>query len=66
MEVESMIANTPSGGALVLNVGDLTSLAVDARLHDVILADGTVINVDVPGPECYGIPFLNLESFLGA
>ena len=65
MEVESVIADAPGCCALVLYVGDLVGLAINARLHDVVLADGTVVNVDVPGPQRDRVPFLYLKSFLG-
>ena len=50
MEVEGVVADTPSRSALVLHIGDLVGLTVDAGLHDVILADGTVVDVHVPSP----------------
>ena len=50
MEMESMIADTPRLIALLLRVGDLVGLAVNTGLHDMVPADGAVVNVDVPGP----------------
>jgi len=50
MEVEGVVANTPSSRALVLHIGDLIGLTVNARLHDMILANGTVVYVNIPGP----------------
>ena len=47
MEVESVVASAPSGSAFLLSVRDLVSLAVDAGFHDVVLADGAVVNGDV-------------------
>ena len=63
MEVEGVIADTPSLVAL-LGRG-LVGLAVDTRLHDMVLADGAVVYVDVPGPEAHGIPFFHFESLGG-
>ena len=40
---------------------DLISLALDAEVHDVVPADGAVVHHDVPGPQRYGVPLLNLE-----
>ena len=39
-------------------------MAFNAEVHDVISANGAVVNDDVPSPKRYGVPFLNLESFL--
>ena len=47
VEVKSVVASAPCSRALVSCVCDLVSLAIDAGLHDVILADGTIINSDV-------------------
>ena len=60
MEVEGVVADTPSLIAL-LSIGYLVSLTVDAGLHDMVPADGTVVNVDVPGPECHSVPFFDFE-----
>ena len=46
MEVEGVVADTPSLIAL-FSIGYLVSLTVDAGLHDMVPADGTVVNVDV-------------------
>ena len=62
MEVEGVIADAPSLVAFLLRVGNLVSLTVHAGLHDVISADSTVINMDVPCPKRHSIPFLYLES----
>ena len=58
--MEGVVADTPSLIAL-LSIGYLVSLTVDARLHDMVPADGTVVNVDVPGPECHSVPFFDFE-----
>lgn len=47
VEVEGVIASTPGSSALVTGVSDLVSLAVDTSLHDVVLANGTIVNVNV-------------------
>ena len=61
MEVESVVALTPSSGAVSLSFRHLRGLAVDAGLHDVVLADGAVIYMDVPSPQSYCIPLLDFE-----
>ena len=63
VKVEYVVACSPSLIALVL-VRDLTCLTVDAGFHNMILADGTIVYLDVPGPHDYCIPFLNLIQFL--
>lgn len=47
VEVKCVVTSAPSYGAFFSGVGDLVSLALNARLHDVIPADGTVVNVNV-------------------
>ena len=47
MEVESVVADAPGGRALFLRIADSVSLAVDAWLHNMVLADRTVIDMDV-------------------
>lgn len=58
VEVEGVIALTPSDGALFGCGRALVGLAFDAKVHDVVSADGAVIDYDVPGPETDGIPLV--------
>ena len=62
MEMEGMVADAPRDGALLRGIGDLVCLAVNARLHDVVLADGAVVYGDVPGPEGDGVPSLHFKA----
>ena len=64
MEVESMIAHTPSRLAVVLRIGHLVGLTVNAWIHNVVLADGAVVGGDIPSPKGNGIPLFNFKSFL--
>ena len=41
----------------------LRSLAIDTGLHDVVLADGAVVYMDVPSPESDSIPLFDFKSF---
>jgi len=66
MEMKGVVANSPSNRALLTRCGGLICLALDAEVHDVIPADGAVVNDDVPGPEGDGVPFLHLESLLAS
>ena len=50
------VANSPCDGALLARGGCLVGLAVDAQVHDVVAADGAVVDDDVPGPERNGVP----------
>ena len=56
VEVERVIANSPRRGALLRCVGHRVSLAVDAGLHDVVLADGAVVNVNIYTQSCENGP----------
>ena len=64
VEVESVVAHAPCSGALFLDIRYLLRLTVDARLHDMVLANSAVINMDVPSPERDGVPLFDFESLL--
>ena len=57
-----MVANSPGDGALL--IARLIGLALDARVHDVISANGAIVDVDVPGPKSNSIPFFNFKNCL--
>jgi len=44
----------------------LVGLALDAEVHDVVTANGAVVDDDIPSPESNGVPLLDLETFLVA
>lgn len=48
--MKSMVADTPSDCALFSGGSTLVGLALDAKVHDVIPADGTVVYNNIPGP----------------
>lgn len=50
VKVETVIAHAPRYGAPVSGHGRLVGLTLDARVHDVVTADGAVIDGNVPGP----------------
>lgn len=50
------VADTPSDSALFAGSGGLVGLAVDAQVHDVVAADGTVVDDNVPSPESDSVP----------
>jgi hypothetical protein len=50
------VADTPGDGALFAGRGRLVGLAVDAQVHDVVAADGAVVDDNVPSPEGDCIP----------
>lgn len=56
VEVKSMITDSPRDGALFRSGRRLVSLAFYAKIHNVVPADGTVINHNIPGPQGYRIP----------
>ena len=60
-----MVADAPSLITLLLRIGDLVCLAVNAGLHNMVSADSTVVDMNVPGPEGDGRPFFHFESFFG-
>lgn len=62
--MESMVANTPCHSALLAGGRSLVGLAFDAKVHDVVSANGAVVDDDVPSPKSNGIPLLHLELLL--
>lgn len=56
MEVEGVVADAPRDSAFFGGGGRLVGLALNAQVHDVVTADGAVVDDDVPGPECNGVP----------
>lgn len=66
VEVECVIADAPCDGALLARGRSLICLTLDAEIHDVIAADGAVVDDNVPRPEGHGVPLLNLEALLVA
>ena len=50
------IADTPSDSALLARGAGLVGLTVDAQVHNVVAADGAVVDDDVPGPERDSVP----------
>ena len=63
MEMEGMIAHAPSHGTFFRSHGSLISLAFDAQIHNVVSANGAVVNDNVPSPQCDGVPFLDFKPF---
>ena len=60
MEMEGMVADAPGDCALL--VARLIGLALKARVHDVVPADGTVVDVNVPSPESNSIPLFDFKN----
>lgn len=50
MKVKSMIADTPSHRALFGRSSTLIRLAFDAKVHDVVSANGAVVYYNIPSP----------------
>lgn len=64
VKVEGMVADAPGDGTLVRGDGQRRiGLTLDAQVHYVITADGTVVDGYVPGPQRYGGPLLHDEAF---
>lgn len=62
MLMEGMIASSPSGYA-IRQFFKAVRLTLDARLHQVVAANGTGVYDNVPRPKGYGGPLLYLEPF---
>ena len=44
---------------------DLVGLTLDALVHDVVLADGAGVHLNVPSPQSHCGPLLHSETLLG-
>jgi len=64
VEVEGVIANSPCDGAFFVGSSALVGLTFDTEIHDMVSADSTVVDDNVPGPQSDSIPLLHLESLL--
>jgi hypothetical protein len=50
------VADAPGDGALLARGRRLVRLALDAEVHDVVTANGAVVDNNVPRPESYRVP----------
>jgi len=66
VEVESVVADTPSDCAFLRGRLYLISLTVNAKVHNVVPADGTVLDDDIPCPQRNRVPLLDLKPLLVA
>merc|ERR1712188_67685 len=64
VEVEGVVAHAPGHRALHARRARLVRLALDAEVHDVVPADGAVVDDYVPRPERDGVPLFDLEPLL--
>lgn len=64
VEVKSMVTDSPCNSALFRSSRRLVSLTFYAKIHNVVPADGTVINHNIPGPEGYCIPLFHFKALL--
>ena len=63
VEMKSMITDSPRNSALFRSSRRLVGLTFNAKIHNVVPADGTVINYNIPGPEGYRIPLFHFKAF---
>lgn len=47
---DTHVADTPGNSTLLTRSGSLVGLALNAEVHDVVSANGTVVDDDVPSP----------------
>lgn len=60
---ETHVTDSPCNSALFTCGGRLVGLALDAEVHDVVTANGAVVDNDIPTPEGYRVP-LQLVSMV--
>ena len=64
MEVKSVVAGAPGYRALLGASLLLTGLALDADLHEVVPADGAIVDLALPLPHRHRVPLLYDEFTL--
>lgn len=64
MKVEGMVTDAPSHGAFIASDRGLVRLALNAEIHNVVTADGTVVDHYVPRPQSHCVPLLDFEALL--
>jgi hypothetical protein len=50
VEMEGVVADAPGNSAFFASCRSLVCLAFDAQVHDMVSADGAVVDNDIPGP----------------
>ena len=63
VEMIRVVASSPC--RITLLAFDLVGLTLDALVHDVVLADGAGIHLNVPSPQSYCRPLLHSETLSG-
>ena len=56
------VADAPGDGALFARGRRLVGLALDTEVHNVVTANGAVVDNDVPSPESYSIPLCSVNT----
>ena len=64
--VESVVAHSPPNLAVICLRANLVCLAVNAQIRNVILANGAVLDLDVPAPHADSVMLLGLHHALAA
>jgi len=63
VEVERVITDSPGYSAFLARCRSLVCLTFDTQIHDVISADSTVVNDDIPSPQSDRVPLLDFKPF---
>lgn len=55
------VADAPGDCAFFAGGGGLVGLALDAEVHDVVTANGAVVDDDIPSPESNRVPLRHVS-----
>lgn len=61
---QTHVADSPRNGTLFTCGGRLVGLALDTEVHDVVTANGAVVDDDVPAPKGYRVPLQIVTTVL--
>jgi hypothetical protein len=64
VEMECVVANSPCNCTLLVCGRALICLTLDAQIHDMVTANSTVVDNNIPCPQSNRVPLLDLESLL--
>jgi len=64
VKVKSVVTDSPCNGTFFAGGRSLVCLTFDAEIHDVISADGAIVDDDIPSPKSHSRPLLDLKPLL--
>lgn len=64
MEMERVVAHSPRNRTFLSTGASNVGLAINADIHNVVLANRTVVYDNIPRPERHSVPLFDFKSWL--